>query len=315
MSWDRSRRRSFLWRHVELPSSLRSRHIDVAWFPFHIVPIWINSRAVITVHDLSFVALPNLFDRKTRAYLGLLLARALAQATHLVAISQFTADELMRRRLIPASKISVIHHGRSEELRPLTNVLAESLMRRIGLQEPFYLFLDGANKRKNLALLLRALQRHRSRGFLGASIVVTGDRAEISRLVRAHGLETLVGTQLLLPGFVEIDELDVLYRNANALLYLSQYEGFGLPILEAFQRNCPVVALNASSLPEVAGDAAIYVDNGHTDQLMEAIELTMSPNVRAELATLGQNELRRFSWQRAADQYCATFLRTCDAET
>jgi glycosyltransferase involved in cell wall biosynthesis len=302
MSWRRLPGTHFSWRHLSLPRALRQSSVDVAWFPFLTVPLWLNVPSVVTIHDISFEVLRERFSWKARLYLGAMLRRALAQASRIVTISQFTADELQRVFNVPSDRLEVIHHGASESMIAPDHGREKGILEKLGLQSPYFIFLDGANSRKNLELVLQWLRTRPDTRTGEKKFVVTGNAEHIREKIVAGGCGHLLERAFVLPGLLSEDELDAVYRHADALLYLSIYEGFGLPILEAYARECPVIALRATSLPEVAGEGAIFVEPGDCLSLGEALKAVGEPGARAEMIRQGRNELQRFSWKRSADR-------------
>lgn len=301
VEWVQPPGRNFTWRHLTLPRAIRKAGIDVMWFPFSVVPLIIGCRSVVTVHDLSFIALPHLFGWRTRSYLSFMLRRTLAQAAHITTISQFTADELIRCFGVDSRRMSVVHHGSDTRASSSPASDAGQVLSRLGLSEPYFLFLDGISPRKNLRLLLRLLVRP-STAMATSQFVITGNIASLRRSLEELDLGGQIGRRIILPGIVPPGDLDVLYRNARALLYLSKYEGFGLPIVEAFARDCPVIGLAASSIPEVAGDAALYVEPGNISQLASALGDALNDQTRNQLINRGRKRALKFSWARTAQQ-------------
>lgn len=308
VDWDEPAGQQFTWRHMALPLAAWRSKVDVMWFPFHTVPLFIGTPSVVTIHDISFVTVAHHFDWRTRLYLGFLLQRALAQASRIITISQFTADELMRIFSVPFTRIKVIHHGFTEYPSTPGSSMQQSRVHELGLYRPYFLFLDGANPRKNLTLLIKMLRQTPHLWCSDLQFVITGNSAAIARILEHNDLGGRVGGQILLPGIVTTEELNLLYSHAQALLYLSEYEGFGLPILEAFARRCPVVALKSSSLPEVAGDGALFVEPSNILQLKEALKVLLDAGAREQMIALGLKQGRRFNWGQAADELCQTLV-------
>lgn len=308
VDWNEPMGSNFTWRHIALPLAGRRSRVDAMWFPFHTIPLLIGTPSAVTIHDISFVRLPHRFNWQTKLYLGVLLRRALAQASQILTISQFTADELIRVFNVSANRITIIYHGFSEHLTRPNPSVADALLEKLGLLRPYFLFLDGANSRKNIGLLIELLRKAPKHRLSDLQFIITGNSSKMLRMLKANGLGGQIGTQILLPGILPEQELDILYRRARALLYLSEYEGFGLPILEAFARQCPVIALRASSLPEVAGQGALFIEPDNTSQLEDALQSVMSEDTRRQLIALGEKEGHRFSWQCGADRLCQTLV-------
>jgi alpha-1,3-rhamnosyl/mannosyltransferase len=301
LSWDPTAGGSFTWRHLNFKKAAKELGLDAVWFPCHAVPFLYTLPNVVTLHDISFILFPEMGDWKGNLYHSLMLWRSLSQASHMISVSQFTADEVMKKYRIPAKRITVIHHGVTKPPEMESRKSQDEALRLIGISDRFFLFLDGTKSRKNLQFLLSLLQDHPKKWLGEYQFVITGNETTLRQMITMAGLGEWVGTRIILPGFIPDSTLDTLFRNATALLYLSLYEGFGFPAIEAFSRKCPVVALNASSVPEVAGDAAIYVNPGDQNGLGEAMNSVGQENVRQQMIRLGEKEILRFDWQRASD--------------
>jgi glycosyltransferase involved in cell wall biosynthesis len=311
-AWIQPFGKNFVWRHIALPLATKQAGIDAMWYPFNIIPFWTTTPSVVTVHDVSCATFPHLFNRRTRLYFGAMLRRVLAQASRIVTISRFTANELVRLYDVKASRITVIYHGFNERPILFDEAATNALITKYDLREPFFLFLGGDNPRKNPDLLLELLA-HSSAGVLANSqFIITGSVSVITRLLAQYGLNERIGSQIILPGLLSENDLDILYRKARALLYLSHYEGFGFPILEAFARNCPVIALRSSSLPEIAGNAALFVETGSVSQLEGAMAEVSDDRVRSELIEAGRKQGLRFSWSEAAERLHLTLVQSAN---
>lgn len=302
---------SFFWRHIELPRAAAREGIEMMWFPYHPMPFRFGLPNVVTVHDISYSVLPNARRTFGGNYQSLMLHRALAQAHHIITVSEFTAAELMRVYKVPAKRITPILHGVSVHgPAPVPDRWPE-IANLIGINSPFFLYLGGGDPRKNFPFLVNYLRRH-PEILKSYQFVITGSPAEALQMLYNSGLSEQIGKRLLLPGLVSEEVLDGLYRKTWGLLYLSLYEGFGMPMVEAFARECPVVALRASCLPEIAGDAAIFVEPEDFAGLDVALRSLSEESGRIELIRLGNQRLEKFDWQACADKTGATI---CNALT
>lgn len=275
---------------------------DVHWYPWNVVgPVPRHGATVVTIHDVAPVALPDprLFAWRKNLRWRLRFRRTARVATLLVADSAFTAAEIRRVLGVGDDRIRVallaaddfaIHPGDDD---------AEALT-RLGVRTPFILSVGAEEKRKNHALLTQAM-RSVVESHPGATLVLAGPRrhatAQPPDLPWMHTL-----------GFVSDADLCALYRNAAALVMPSTYEGFGLPVLEAMRVGTPVICARSSSLPEVAGDAALWVKPDDAGELSSAISRVLSDE--ALRGTLGAASLHRstaFSWDDTARKTLRAF--------
>ena len=295
-----SMRRSYpswsLLGRPKLPQTLRSTQLLHAPTPAGVPPAGHGQRSVVTVHDVAFLARPDLFPRRWLWTYRAGLGRALRTADAFIAVSRHTADDLVRRAKADPSKVHVVPLAASV---PKTEPPVEATLARFHIQRPYVLFVGTLEPRKNLIALIRAYRRLAGRG-LAHSLVLSGGwgwnsgplKQELS--VKAQG--SIVAT-----GRVSSEDVDALYRAAEAVVYPSLYEGFGLPVLEAMARGIPSVISKTTSLPEVAGDAAEFFDPKSIDEMASAIERVIGdPELREDLRKRGLARAAAFSWDETA---------------
>lgn len=254
-----------------------------------------RDRCVATVHDLGWQAHPELYARKLRLMYGALFPWVVRRADRFIAVSRYTADDLVRRAGVPASRIEVIYHG----LDPAFAVNGESAGPAPS-GPPYLLAVGGVSPRKNTRRLIEAFIRWRSRGAhrTGYELRITGTSLDRDVVLGKSGLPE--GVRLL--GYVDKGELVHLYTGAAAFLYPSIYEGFGLPIIEAMARGTPVVTSRTGSAPEIAGGAAILVDPFSVESIEAGLEQATMADEAARLRDLGLERARLFDWSEAANQ-------------
>ncbi len=271
-----------------LPYSLRSR-----------------DRCVATVHDLGWQVHPEMFDRRLRLMYRALFPWVLRRADRLIAVSRYTADDLVRRAGVPASRIDVVYHG----LDPaFTTPQAPPVP--TGSESPYILAVGGVSPRKNTRRLIQAFTRWRDRGGRRGSyrLLITGTSRDRDFVDGGGSLPA--GISLL--GYVDKAELRRLYGGAAVFLYPGIYEGFGLPIIEAMACDAPVVTSNTGAVPEIAGDAAILVDPFSVESIEEGIEKATLPEEAERLRTLGRERVRLFDWDVAAAKTLEVYRRLVD---
>jgi glycosyltransferase involved in cell wall biosynthesis len=261
-----------------LPYSLRSR-----------------DRCVATMHDLGWRVHPELFDRRMRLMYNALFPWVRRRADRFIAVSRYTADDLMRWAGVPASKIDVVYHG----LDPIFTTPGRGPS-PVTSSSPYLLAMGGISPaRKNTRRLIEAFTRWRSRGGHRTSyqLVFTGIRLDQNYL-RNGTAATPAGVSLL--GYVEKAELPALYAGAAAFLYPGIYEGFGLPIIEAMACGAPVVTSLTGAAPEIAGGAAILVDPFDVESIAAGLEQATIPEEADRLRALGHQRTTLFDWSSAA---------------
>lgn len=296
LGWPRGRWRYELWHRVRRPRV--AGDADVVHAPSLAVPPTGRVPLVVTVHDLAFLRYPDAFTRRGVRFhtRGLELARR--EAAAVVVPSRFVGEELADQGFAP-ERVFVAPHG--ADAPPEADDRGDPTRRRdLGVNEPYVLFVGTVEPRKGVPALLAAFAGLRA-GHPDLSLVVAGWRG----WGRVDGLDA---AGVVRTGPVGGEDLDALYRGAALLAYPSRYEGFGLPVLEAMARGCPVVTSAAASLPEVAGDAAVLVDPDDPDALAAGIEsLLDDPDRRRDLADRGRRRALRFTWTACVEQHVAAY--------
>ena len=261
-----------------------------------------RDRCVATVHDLGWQVHPELYDRKLRVMYGALFPWVLRRANRLIAVSRYTADDLIRRAGVPASRIDVVYHG----LDPIFTT-PDRLTGLAPSSSPYVLAVGGVSPRKNTRRLIEAFVRWRARGGYRTDYQLRITGASLDRDFAQNGPDLPEGVSSL--GYVDKAELPRLYAGAAAFLYPGIYEGFGLPIIEAMACGAPVITSTTGAAPEVAGGAAILVDPFSVQSIEGGIEQATRREEAARLQALGHHRARLFNWSDAADATIETYRR------
>jgi len=282
----------------------------VYWVPHYNLPWVSRARLVTTVHDAAPLALPEIFRGLAHRLAARFYFGAVRRTSRrIIAVSRFTAEELVRLARVAPEKITVVCNGVSPEWLQPGNP-AVRLPSRL-------LFVGNLKAHKNLGRLIDALELLRQQGLQDITLDVVGQTTGFR-----HGLETGVAARLAsapwirLHGSVKDDDLRTLYASAGALVFPSVYEGFGLPMLEAMAAGCPVLAANTASLPEIGGPdqatggAVIYFDPKDAAAMAGRIEyfLNLTHGERLRLSAASMARVRQFSWDEAARQTRAVLL-------
>lgn len=260
-------------------------HRPTGQLPFFSLPC----RTVVSIADLNFRTLKMSLAR--RCYKELSYRWTVRQADRITCVSDFTRDEVIRHLNVPAKRLMVVHHGTSE-LQPPDYRLAASIA------GPYWLTF-GHQPHKNVEACLASLAGQR--GGPLEKLVVVGQSKHIDTVLRAEVTRLGLGARVIFAGRVDEPSLRGLYERALGLLFLSRYEGFGLPVLEAMGCGCPVICSNACSLPEVAGDGALLFapdDVAGIAKAMRAVAENLT--LRGDLINRGTLRARTFTWERAA---------------
>jgi glycosyltransferase involved in cell wall biosynthesis len=277
----------FVFEQLRLPLALRRRRAALVHAPNCFLPLVRPCPGVVTVHDLAFEAWPSDFAPRTRIKYRTLARLAARSAERVICPSISTRDDLCARWGVAPERTRVIPEAPALPIGTL----------RSPVEGPYVLGVGDLRQKKDFASLVRAYVTLRSHDGIPHKLVLAGlDSGEGPRLRALAG-----DAPVELTGYVDDQHLDALIRGAQVLVHPSLYEGFGLVLLEAMARGTPVIAARATSLPEVAGDAAEYFEPGDPDSLAESLRTVLrDPAVAVELALRGSARAAEFSWERAA---------------
>src|SRR3954447_23720411 len=271
-------------------------------------PGWGAVRRIVTVHDLIYKVHPEAHFGLLSLGMHVLVPLSVKRATRAIAVSQSTADDLVEHLKLARARIDVVPNGVGTP--PAGVALPEADLRaKLGLGErPFMLCTSAKRPHKNLPRLLEALARIPAERRPAA--VLTGYPTQHERELDDLAQTLSIAADIRILGWVEQDELEGLYATATCLVFPSLYEGFGLPVLEAMARGLPVACSDRSSLPEVAGGAALLFDPEDVGAIAAAIErLLRDPAERERLAERGRAQAARFTWEACAHATVAAYER------
>lgn len=304
------RKPSKLWTFIALPISIYrdSPKADVVFSPTHYVPRFISSPQVMSVMDLSYLYYPELFRNKDLMQLTQWTKYSVSKASAVLTISQYSKNDILKRYGKPESAVHVTYPGLTMPTQKKDPSTTIDIFKKYSLPKRFILSVGTIQPRKNYEKLIEAFSI-----FLKADpeksgdidLVIIGKKGwlfeGILRASETHG----VSAKVKFLDFVPDRELPTFYRSATCFALPSLYEGFGLPVLEAMANECPVVVSHVSSLPEIAGDAGIYVDPNNPSDIASGLATAVRQRNQAagkSRVQLGLRQVQRFTWEKAAKQ-------------
>lgn len=288
-----------LFEQLWLPAKCHS--FSLVHYPDFVVPAVLPWPIVVTCHDLSFITCPGTFTKAQTLWKRSASRRAAKRADRILCDSRCTAADLRKTFDVAPERIAVVYPGhrpfQGQAVKPSFPIPSGKFILSVGTLEP----------RKNYVRLIAALETIR-KGGLDISLVIAGRKGwlyqDILDKISSSGLDKHV----YITDFCPEPELRWLYENASVLAYVSLYEGFGFPPLEAMSRRCPVVASNVGSIPEVCGSAAHYVDALSEPDIARGLaEVIADEELRTTLITAGEPQSRRFDWRRTAASVSAIY--------
>jgi len=298
----------FFWTQTRFAWQLFFDKPDVLWMPVHNMPIVRrkNLKTVVTIHDLAFKIFPDYFPKKDLLKLNRLSDLAINNANRIIAVSQATKNDILKfYPQLAEEKITVIHHGFDSQLfsKKVSIEKSGAVLGNWKLEIGNYILYVGAiQPRKNLGVLIEAFEKIKIKNP-ELKLVIAGAPAWKYEDTLEKIASSEFKADIIITGTVPFEWLSALYQNASVFVFPSLYEGFGIPVLEAMASGVPVVLANNSSLPEVAGDGALYFDTQDCDDLARCLEDVMNnEELRDTMVEKGSKRALDFSWEKCATQ-------------
>lgn len=314
-----------LWTHRVLGPAVRRAGVDVLFVPSHVIPfVWpvrCNPPTVVTVHDLGYRHWPQTHPLTQRLYLEASTRWNLYAAAQVIGVSQATVKDIRAHYDTPPARLHVIHEAAATVSAPEPSSAPDLDLKTIaatqaefGLPPAYAIFTGTLHPRKNITRLIEAYARLRWAGRVEWALVLAGAGGWQAEQFRARVAALDLSDHVHFLGYVPQAALPALVAGARFFAFPSLFEGFGLPVLEAQSLGVPVMTSNYSSLPEVAGDAALYVDPTDVDAIAAAmLRLSQDEDLREQLRTAGYENVKRFSWEKAADETYAVLQQAAQA--
>jgi len=295
------------WEQLFLPGACVREQLDLLHGLAFVSPLLCPCPTVITVHDLSFALFPEFFRGPNGMYLRLFTRIACRRAAKIIAVSENTRADVMRLYGVPGERVAAIPHGVSPAFHPRPAAQVAEFRRARGLPDHFILFVGTLEPRKNLVKLIEAFSNLKCQ-VPNTQLVLIGGKGWYYGQIFAAIERMSLRDRVTLVGYVPNEDLPLWYNAADVFAFPSTYEGFGLPVLEAMACGTPTVTSTASSLPEVAGDAALTVPPDDVAALSAALELALTDEaLRQELSSKGSARAAAFTWEETARRTVAVY--------
>jgi glycosyltransferase involved in cell wall biosynthesis len=297
----------FFWTQIRFALEVWKENPEVLWMPMQSLPFILRKKlkTVVTIHDLAFKYFPEHFPSKDFRRLKILSAYAIERASKIIAVSASTKKDILKfYPEIKEEKIKVIHHGFTAEVfsKERNTQKEKELLGRFGIEKEYILYAGAIQPRKNLPTLIRAFEKVRETNSQ-IQLVLAGEEAWLSNETIGCAKNSRFAKDIKIIKKLSFTDLGNLMASAKMFVLPSLYEGFGLPILEAYAAKVPVIAADNSSLPEVGGDGALYFDAKNAEELANKIKLLLSDkNLRDSLIQKASEQLKKFSWEKCAQE-------------
>lgn len=311
-------RHPFLWFWFfewSLARALKKYKIDLLFSPEIYLPLNTEVKTIHVIHDLNYEHQKDYIENKLQyKFMKKYSPLYTRKADHIITVSEFSKKDIQDFYQIPASKISVIYNGKSSYFHPLSVQTKENVKSKYSQGEDYFIFVGSQHKRKNIDRLILAFNLFKKSSGSNLKLILVGRmmwrKGKYGRYIQQLITETEYSKDIICLSHLEGKELGLLMGAAKALVFTSLFEGFGIPILEAFECEIPVITSNTSSMPEVAGDAALLCNPKEIEDIAKAMEtLIQNEDLQAQLIEKGKIRKEYFSWDKSAKEIWDLFLR------
>lgn len=300
----------YLWTEWAIPMALRKYKADIFFSPDGFGTLRSKVPTCLTLHDLAYLHYPQFMDKLHKWHYAHYLPRFANKAKRIIAVSEYTKQDVVQHYGIDPDKIDVVYNGAHKEYKPLSYDEKEAVKEQYTNGEEFFLFTGALHPRKNIINLLKAFVKFKRRQRSKLKLVIVGRLAwQYDEIAKAKELMPFK-EDVIWTGYMEVNELARITASAYALVYPSLFEGFGIPIVEAMTCDVPVIVSNTSSMPEVGGDAALLVDPTNVDDIAEKMMLIYKDeNLRDRMIAAAKIQKLQFDWAKSAEGVWTSLMK------
>jgi glycosyltransferase involved in cell wall biosynthesis len=291
----------YLWFELQIPRVLKKYRADVFLSPDGYLSLNTKVPQLAVIHDISFAHRPGDIPAMKRWYYNYFFPKFARKAARIATVSNYSKTDIVQTYRIGAEKVDVVYDGCNENFRPFSNEEQKLIREKYTVGVPYFLFVGALHPRKNVAGLLRAFDDFKSGTGRNEKLLIVGGEMHKTGEIADTWQKMQFKNDVVFTGRVAQEELYGIFGAALALTFVPFFEGFGIPILEAMYAGIPVICSNTTSMPEVGGDAVLYVEPGNVRQIAEAMaKIASDSDLRDELIALGFTQKQNFSWNKTA---------------
>ena len=306
----------YWWFEYSVARALRQHQADIFISPDGFLSLRSKLKTLLVVHDIAYQHYPEQIPWLERRYYQHFMPRFVHHATRLATVSQYTKSDLIHHYQLHEDQIDVVYNGCNEHFQPIAPDEQTQIRKKYTDGEPYLLYVGSVHPRKNVARLIEAFDQFKQQHASPLRLIIAGRFAwQTSEVQKNYQQAKHQSDILFLNRYLHPQELSRLLAAAYALIYVSLFEGFGIPLIEAMNCDVPVITANTSSMPEVAGDAGLLVDPQSTNAIAAGIATLWHDNeLRQRLIQNGQQQRQRFTWDKTAQKFWQSIQNTVNSE-
>lgn len=293
----------YCWFEYAVPAALKKYKADVFYSPDGYLSLSAAVPQLGVMHDLNFEHYPDDLPFLTRHYYRYFFPKFAAKAARLATVSEYSKQDIMKCYGISGEKIDVVYNGVNDLYRPVTENQKQEIRTRFTGGAPYFIFVGMLHQRKNIANLLRAFEQFKKQKTTPVKLLIVGHRKWWTSEMESVFRSMEYADDVVFTGRQPIEELVQMVASAMAMTYVSYFEGFGVPIVEAMKCGVPVITASLTSMPEVSGDAALIVDPFNVNEIAGAMQqIESDAELRTTLGTKGIARAEAFSWEKTTEK-------------
>ena len=293
----------YLWFEYSIPYILKKTGADIFVSPDGYLSLSTDVPSLAVIHDLNFEYYPKDLPWAARKHFRYYFPKYARKATRVATVSEYSKNDIAKRYGVNPGKIDVVYNGANPMFKPLDENEKRLVSQKYTNGSPYFVFVGALHPRKNLVNLFKAFDLFKKTDKNDTKLLIVGEKQYWTDEIKATYEKMYFREDVIFSGRLGLDELTKVVGSALALTYVSYFEGFGIPIVEAFYAGTPVITSNVTSMPEVAGDAALIIDPFSVESISEAMKkISSDENLRKILIEKGKKRAELFSWQKSADR-------------
>lgn len=303
----------YIWFEHSVTGALKKINPDIFISPDAYCSLKTKTKTLLVIHDLNFEHYPEHMPWLVRKYYKHYTPLFAHRADRIATVSNYSKQDIVKQYQVDADKIDVVRNGANQNFKPLEEQEKKIIRETLAGGDEYFIFIGALNPRKNLINLFKAFDIYKKKFANGTKLLVVGEKMWSKGNFKTTYEQMKFKEDVIFSGRLRSEELSKAVGAALALTYVSYFEGFGIPIIEAFNTDTPVITSNVTSMPEVAGDAALLVDPFNPEEISMAMQkVATSQKIREELISKGRLQRQKFSWEQTAGKLWQSVLKVVE---
>ncbi|MFP4025383.1 MAG: glycosyltransferase family 4 protein [Thiohalospira sp.] len=294
----------YLWFEFSIPKILKKINAGLFISPDGYLPLKTKIKTLAVIHDINFMHYPQDFPFLVRKYYQYFFPKFAKKANRIVTVSDFSKKDISHQFNINNDLIDVVYNGANEIYQPISKEEIKKTIQKYTQGNNFFIFVGALSPRKNISNLLLAFEKFKEQTRSNVKLLIVGEKMFKTKIIKKNYKSLKFKDDVIFTGRMNPESLKYLYGSALALTFVPYFEGFGIPIIEAMNCNTPVITSNVTSMPEVAGDAALLADPFSIESITDAmINIYEDKNLSNQLVEKGKIQRQKFSWDKTAKKF------------